>query len=54
MTVTAAHIESRRGQVEGLVIGRFHAAHEGAEIRQVTEVKVEEIFFRHGIMIALS
>ena len=53
VTVAAAHVQGRRGQVEGLVEGRLHRADEGAEVGQVKQVEIQVIFFRHGIMIAV-
>jgi hypothetical protein len=46
MTVAAADVKGWRGKVKVLIISRFHATNEGAEIWQVTEMEVEKIF--HG------
>lgn len=54
IAIAAAHIQSWGGQVKFLIIGTFDGAQKGAEVGKSAEVKEEEVFFRHDIMIALS
>ena len=45
MTIAAAYIQGWGGQVEVLIIFRFHTPHEGTEVGQVAEMEKEEVFF---------
>jgi hypothetical protein len=46
MTVTAAYVIDRRGQIKILVICRFHAANEGTEVGQIPKVEGRENLFQ--------